>query len=72
MIIDPQFQANTWLKEINVDELMRPDLLVLQMHNPRFTQLLSAAIKYGKKVLLENVGETIPQDIYPLFDRSML
>ena len=47
-------------------------MLVLTFHNPRFIQILSAAIKFGKKVLIENVGEDIDRSLYPLFNKTML
>jgi len=33
---------------------------------------MSAAIRFGRKVLLENVGESIDKSLYPLFNKSML
>jgi dynein heavy chain, axonemal len=45
---------------------------VLTTHNARFVPIIAASIKYGKKVLIENTGDELNRDIYPLFDKSML
>lgn len=69
VIIDPEQQANIWLSQTNKEE---DSLLVLNVHSPRFVTMLSSAIKYGKKVLAENVGETIHKVLYPFFNKSMM
>ena len=70
--IDPQYQANLWLKEDSRDAAEESDLRVLTFHNPSFLRILSACIKLGKRALLENVGEDIDRALYPLFNRTML
>jgi dynein heavy chain len=35
-------------------------------------EFISASIKFGKKILIENAGEEINRALYPLFDTSML
>ena len=47
-------------------------LQVLSLHHPKFIQLISACMKFGKRCLIENVGEKIDRSIYPLFNREML
>jgi dynein heavy chain len=73
IIIDPQYQANVWLKSnAKIEEKAGPTLEVLSFHNPKFLNLLSASIKYGNRVLIENVGEDIDRALFPLFNKSML
>ena len=48
--------------------MLRNDLCVVGIHHPRFIELISASIKFGKKVLIENAGEEINRALYPLFD----
>ena len=69
IIIDPQYQANIWLKQNSRDD---DSLLTITFHNPKFLQLISASIKFGKKTLCENAGENIDKALYPLFNKSML
>ena len=71
IILDPQYQAGNWLKA-NRSEDEDVGLEVLARSDPRFIQLLSAAIKYGNRILIENVGEEIDKALYPLFNKSML
>jgi len=71
IIIDPQCQAHTWIREqcfSSDDDLA---LLVLHQHNPRSVKLLRACVKFGKTVLLENVGQDIDPAYLPMFDKNM-
>ena len=70
--IDPQYQANLWLKEDSKDGAEEGDLRLLTFHNPSFLRILSACMKFGKKALVENVGEDIDRALYPLFNKTML
>ena len=70
IILDLLYQAGNWLKANTADEDV--GLEVLAYSNPRFLALLSAAIKYGHRVLIENVCEHIDRALYPLFNTSML
>ncbi len=73
IIIDPQYQANQWLRQNSVDpDSGAQDLLVLNSHDPNFLQLLAGSMKFGKKVLIENVGEAISKTLRPLFNKTML
>jgi dynein heavy chain len=51
--IDPQIQANKWLKN------MFKDLTILKITEKDFLKNMSDAVYYGKYVLLEDIGETL-------------
>ena len=54
LMIDPQIQANTWIKNLEGDKLV-----VTRQTNENLTNVLMNAINYGKNVLVENLTESI-------------
>ena len=50
LIIDPQGQANNWIK--NMD---RETLKVIKLTEPNFLKPLENGIRFGNPILLENV-----------------
>lgn len=66
VLLDPQYQANGWIKGKHADNSDELSLVVLQQHNTRFLPVLRACMKYGKTALVENVGQDITRTIYPL------
>ena len=52
-MIDPQGQANKWVKNIEKDNQVH----VLKISNPNYLRTLETAIQFGQPVLLENVLE---------------
>ena len=61
ILIDPQTQANKWLR----NEI--PDVKVLNMQTSRFTTELKFHLKFGSTIIIENVVEEIPRKLFPLF-----
>jgi len=51
LIIDPQLQGITWLKEREKAN----DLKVTRLTNPKMVKILEAAIEAGNPVMLENL-----------------
>ena len=51
--IDPQNQANRWIKTLG----KRENLQVVKLTEPNYLKVLENAIRYGQPVLLENVEE---------------
>lgn len=64
LMIDPQGQANKWIKKMEQDS----GLDVIKLTNPGFVRTLENAIRFGKPVLLENVGE----ELEPVLDPVLL
>ncbi|XP_013098623.2 dynein axonemal heavy chain 2 [Stomoxys calcitrans] len=66
LIIDPQMQANTWVK--NYEE--KNDLKIIDFGQLDYLKTLEMALQNGHPVLLQNVGEHIDQAINPILRKS--
>uniref|UniRef100_UPI00358FFBD0 dynein axonemal heavy chain 3 n=1 Tax=Myxine glutinosa TaxID=7769 RepID=UPI00358FFBD0 len=55
LIIDPQKQANKWVKNMEKDN----KLVILKLSDATYVRSLENAIQFGSPVLLENVGEVL-------------
>lgn len=55
LMIDPQGQANKWIK--NLEKANR--LCIIRLNQPDYTRVLENAIQFGLPVLLENIGEEL-------------
>ena len=64
LMIDPQLQATTWVKNIeSVNQLK-----VVKLNQGSFIRTIENAIQFGLPVLIENVGETLD----PILDSILL
>ncbi|KAM7351793.1 dynein heavy chain 2, axonemal kl-2 isoform 2-T2 [Cochliomyia hominivorax] len=68
LIIDPQMQANTWIK--NFEELN--DLKTIDFGQLDYLRSLEMALQNGNPVLLQNVGEHLDQAINPILKKSYI
>ena len=66
LIIDPQMQANTWIK----NNESKNDLKVIDFGQLDYLKTLEIALRNGNPVLLQNVGEHIDQAINPILRKS--
>ena len=67
LFIDPQGQANRFLKNMGRDKSMAPNGMdVLRMTEKKFLQGLENGIRFGKWILIENVGETLEAALEPV------
>ncbi|XP_044079595.1 dynein axonemal heavy chain 1 isoform X1 [Siniperca chuatsi] len=62
LFIDPQGQANTWIKNMERDN----GLEVMKLSDRDFLRSLENAIRFGKPCLLENVGEELDPALEPV------
>uniref|UniRef100_A0AAY4BVG2 AAA+ ATPase domain-containing protein n=1 Tax=Denticeps clupeoides TaxID=299321 RepID=A0AAY4BVG2_9TELE len=62
LIIDPQGQANKWVKNMEKQN----SLHVIKLSNSDFVRTLENCIQFGTPVLLENVGEELDPILEPL------
>ena len=58
-MIDPQFQANKWLKVNLADN----KLAVLNFNNTHYLKVLQTSVNCGYPVLIEDVQETLESSI---------
>lgn len=68
LIIDPQLQGVTWLKERE----KAGDLQVTRLSNPKMVKTLERSIEEGKPVLLENLFNSIDAVIQPVYSRAFI
>mmetsp|Transcript_10385 Transcript_10385/g.18281 ORF Transcript_10385/g.18281 Transcript_10385/m.18281 type:complete len:2113 (+) Transcript_10385:3522-9860(+) len=66
LMIDPQLQANQWIRKSNVDKKLR----IIRLNQQNYARVLENAISYGEPVLLENVGETLDPLLEPLLQKA--
>jgi dynein heavy chain len=66
LIIDPQSQANKWIKNVEKDR----DLVVTRLDKDDFMRSLEKALTFGKPLLIESVPEDIDPVIYPILSKQ--
>ncbi|CAD7935566.1 unnamed protein product [Amoebophrya sp. A120] len=62
LMIDPQGQANRWIRTMGKDK----NIQVIKLSNPNFLRTLENGIRYGNAILLENVEEVLDPSIEPV------
>ncbi|XP_041639844.1 dynein heavy chain 1, axonemal [Cheilinus undulatus] len=62
LFIDPQGQANTWIRKMERDN----GLEAMKLSDQDFLRSLENAIRFGKPCLLENVGEELDPALEPV------
>jgi dynein heavy chain len=72
LLIDPQGQANRYIKNMGrEDTLASNGMDVMRQSDKKFLQNLENGVRFGKWVLLENVGETLDAAIEPILLQSV-
>jgi len=66
LLIDPQGQANKWIKEME-----KGDLRVIKLSDSDYLRTLENAIQFGLPVLLENVLEELDPSLEPLLLKNI-
>lgn len=66
LCIDPQGQANKWIKNMEKDSKLQ----IIKLSDANFNRTLENAIQFGNPVLLENVGEEIDPSLQPILLKS--
>uniref|UniRef100_A0A8B9VLU2 Dynein axonemal heavy chain 7 n=1 Tax=Anas zonorhyncha TaxID=75864 RepID=A0A8B9VLU2_9AVES len=62
LMIDPQGQANKWIKNMEKAN----SLHIIKLSDPQFVTTLENCIQFGSPVLLENIGEELDPILEPL------
>ncbi|VDM31966.1 unnamed protein product [Hydatigera taeniaeformis] len=66
LFVDPQGQANRWIKALEGDE----GLEVVKTSEKDFLRTIENSIRFGRPVLLENVGEELDPALDPIIMRQ--
>ncbi len=64
LMIDPQNQANKYIKNMGRDQPEQID--VLKTTDSNLMRTIEVAIQFGKWVLVENVGESLDPSLEPI------
>ncbi|XP_034234713.1 dynein heavy chain 7, axonemal isoform X2 [Thrips palmi] len=67
LIIDPQGQANRWIKNMEKAN----NCSVVRLSNPDYMRVLENCIQFGQPVLMENLGEDLDAVLEPLLLRQV-
>ena len=62
LMIDPQGQANKWVKNMEKDNKLQ----VVKLTQADYVRTLENCIQFGNPVLIENVGEELDPSLEPL------
>jgi len=65
LMIDPQMQANKWVKNMQGDKLK-----ILRLSQSNYTRELETCIQFGTPVLLENIGEVLDAILDPVLQKA--
>ena len=61
-MIDPEGQANRWVKNMEKDKM----LCVIKLSDADYVRNLENCVTFGNPLLLENVGEELDASLSPL------
>lgn len=67
LMIDPQVQANKWIKNLEKDN----NLSVIKLTDPNYTRVIETAVQLGLPVLLENILEEIDAILEPILLKNL-
>lgn len=66
-MIDPQGQANKWIKNMEKSN----NLAIIRLNQPDYVRILENAIQFGQPVLLENIGEELDPILEPVLAQQI-
>lgn len=66
-MIDPQQQANQWIRKMEKDN----DLIIMKFTTQNFLRTMSSAVSIGKPVLVEDVEEYLDPGIDPILQKQI-
>ena len=67
LLIDPQGQANRYIKNMGKDStICANDIDVIKLSDKNFLRTLENGVRFGRWVLLENIGESLDAALEPL------
>lgn len=67
LMIDPQGQANKWIKNMEKSN----NLAIIRLSQADYVRILENAIQFGQPVLLENIGEELDPILEPVLAQQI-
>lgn len=64
LMIDPQSQGLDWTQN------MEKRLLIADIKDPKYMQVIEKAVSHGRSVIMPDVGEDIDPTLYPILEKS--
>lgn len=70
-MIDPQEQANKWIKKKEGAEGSSGQLQLLKLGNPKLLLIVENAIRMGDPLLIEDIGEALDPSLEPVLQKAV-
>jgi dynein heavy chain len=67
LLIDPQGQANKWIRNMEKEK----NIEIIKLSDQNYIRTLENAIRFGKPVLIENIGEKLDPALDPILLRQV-
>eukprot|EP00397_Hematodinium_sp_SG-2012_P000140 GEMP01000140.1.p1 GENE.GEMP01000140.1~~GEMP01000140.1.p1 ORF type:complete len:2733 (+),score=458.69 GEMP01000140.1:292-8199(+) len=67
LMIDPQGQANSWIRSMGKDR----NINIIKLTDANFLRTLENGIRYGQAILLENVEEVLDPSLEPVLTKQI-
>ncbi|XP_046630090.1 dynein axonemal heavy chain 7-like [Neodiprion virginianus] len=67
LLIDPQSQANNWIKKMEAPNGLR----IIKLSDIRYMEILEHSIETGKPVLLENIEDELDTSLDPILTKDI-
>ncbi|KAF4654403.1 hypothetical protein FOL47_009992, partial [Perkinsus chesapeaki] len=71
LMIDPQEQANKWIKKKEGGGGSTGQLQLLKLGNPKLLLIVENAIRMGNPLLIEDIGETLDPSLEPVLQKAV-
>lgn len=73
LMIDPQMQANSWIKRMELDNNKnhKSKILILDLQTDNFMQKIEQSVALGNAVILQNVDEELDASLEPLLNKTI-
>ncbi|EER07033.1 dynein heavy chain, putative, partial [Perkinsus marinus ATCC 50983] len=71
LMIDPQEQANKWIKKKEGAEGSSGQLQLLKLGNPKLLLIVENAIRMGDPLLIEDIGEALDPSLEPVLQKAV-
>ena len=72
LMIDPQVQANKWIRNMERKERDRREIKVVKQNDKDFNKALENCLRNGVPLLLEDVGENLPAVLDPVLQKNLI
>ncbi|CDJ70106.1 hypothetical protein, conserved [Eimeria necatrix] len=72
LLVDPQGQAHSWLKKKEEDRMKGSRQCITTATDPRFKDKVEFCMAEGLPLLVENLGDTVPEVLDPILEKQFI